>query len=111
MSDENDNQLLNYCSLNADFQERVYRRFVNACVSVTNEDPATASHVQRLAFAGSIFNRSPNAQMLCELVLVNTTNRANAVASQTPGANILDSDIDFQIASVLTGVALSRAWT
>jgi hypothetical protein len=70
------------------------------------------SHTQRLAFAGALFNGTVGVSMLAEAILANATNRTNCVANpQQAGGNIVDSDIDFQISSIFTGLALSRAWT
>jgi hypothetical protein len=69
------------------------------------------SHTQRLALAGAVFAGTISGQRLAELVAVNTTIRTAILATPTaPAASVLDSDIDFQIASILTGVAISRGW-
>lgn len=70
------------------------------------------SHTQRLAFAGALFNGTVSPSMLAEVILANATNHTNCLANpQQAGGNIVDSDIDFQINSIFTGMALSRAWT
>ena len=72
---------------------------------------APVSHVQRLAFAGALFTGNVDLAMLAMAVLANATNRTNCLANPNiPGGNILDSDIDFQVNSVLTGIATSRGW-
>lgn len=93
------------------FQERCYLRFINAAIAVTTEASTVTSHTQRLAFAGALFANTINRVMLAMLILANATNAANCLADATiPGGNILDSDIDFQVNSVFTGVATSRSW-
>lgn len=71
-----------------------------------------ATHLKRLAFAGALFaNNVVDLVMLAMTVLTNTTNRTNCLANPgVIGGNILDSDIDFQINSVFTGIANSRSW-
>lgn len=72
---------------------------------------APPNHTQRMQFAAALFANAISRQMLAMLVLANATNRTNCLADTTiPGGNILDSDIDFQINSILTGVATSRNW-
>lgn len=69
------------------------------------------SHTQRLGLAGSLFAKNIDRQMLALLVMANATNQTNCLADpNNPGGNILDSDIDFQINSIFTGVAVSRPW-
>lgn len=69
------------------------------------------SHAARLQFAGALFNKIIDRQMLAMLVLANATNRTNCLAdTSVSGGNILDSDIDFQINSIFTGLATSRGW-
>jgi hypothetical protein len=92
------------------FQERCYLRYIVAAISVTNEGAVT-NHTQRLAFAGALFANAVNRATLADTILANATNRTNAlVADSAPGSAILDNDIDFQVASVFTGIALSRSW-
>lgn len=111
MSDTTDNQILYNTVMNPVFQARCKLRFINAAISVTTEVNTVTSHTQRLAFAGALFANTVDPVMLCHLILSNATNRTNclAVPSQA-GGNIIDSDIDFQVASVFTGVATARAW-
>lgn len=70
-----------------------------------------AMHLKRLAFAGALFAGSVDLKMLAMLIIANTTNRTNALANTTIiGGNIFDSDIDFQVNSIFTGIANSRSW-
>jgi hypothetical protein len=72
---------------------------------------APVGHVQRMAFAGALEAGTVDLQMLAMVVLANTTNRTNCLANPSvAGGNILDSDIDFQVNSILTGIAMSRSW-
>lgn len=111
MTDTTDNQIL-YNSINDSvFQHRCRLRFIAAAISVTTEAGTTPSHANRLAFAGALFANTVDAKMLCMAVLANTTNRTNCLAvPNSAGGNIIDSDIDFQVSSVFTGIAVSRAW-
>lgn len=70
---------------------------------------AVAYHAQRMRFAGALFSRSVDLMLLANLVLANSTNRTNCLADRlNVGGNILDSDIDFQVNSIFTGVAVAR---
>lgn len=72
---------------------------------------APVSHTQRLAFAGALFAGNVDLKMLAMAVLANTTNRTNCLAApSSAGGNIVDSDIDFQVNSIFTGIAISRNW-
>jgi hypothetical protein len=72
---------------------------------------APPNHAQRLAFAGALFTNNIDRKMLADLVLANATNRTNCLADGTvAGGGILDSDIDFQVNSIFTGIAISRGW-
>lgn len=111
MSDTTDNQVLAQAANDPVFQNRCRLRFITAAVSITNEVGTTPSHANRLALAGAIFNGTISNTVLCLLVLSNATVRTSVLAAPTQaGGNSLDSDIDTQIASVFTGVAVSRAW-
>jgi hypothetical protein len=68
-------------------------------------------HAQRVAFAAVLFNNAVNRQTLAMLIMANATNRGNCLSSPTTsGGDILDSDIDFQVNSIFTGIATSRNW-
>lgn len=69
---------------------------------------APVSHVQRAAFAAALFKGTVDLRMLAMVILANTTNRTNCLANPSiPGGNILDNDIDFQVNSTFTGIALA----
>lgn len=111
MTDTADNQVLHNTIVDAVFQDRVRLRFINAAIAVSTEVSTVTSHTQRLAFAGALFVGTVDERMLAMLVAANTTNRTNILANpNAAGGNCLDSDIDFQINSIFTGVAVSRAW-
>lgn len=111
MSDTSDNQVLAQALNDPVFQNRCKLRFIAAAISVTTEAGTVTSHANRLAFAGAIFNGTVSSQMLCMLILANATVRASVLANPTvAGGNALDNDIDFQAASVFTGVSTSRSW-
>ncbi len=112
MSDTTDNETIISSIDNPRFQERCRLRFLFAAIAVTTELTTVTSHTQRLALAGTLFNNGISAATLAMLVLANATNRTNCLANPSLyGGNILDSDIDFQINSIFTGVAIARAWT
>lgn len=69
------------------------------------------SHLARAQFAGALFNSIVSLRTLATLILANATNRTNCLAdASVAGGAILDSDIDFQINSIFTGLATSRGW-
>jgi hypothetical protein len=106
-----DNQTLFVATTDRAFQVRCRARFIVAAVAVTTELNTVTSHTQRLAFAGAIFGQTVRDEMLAAIVLSNATNRTNCIADAVNiGGTVLDNDIDFQITSVFTGVAVSRAW-
>lgn len=110
MTDTTDNNILSNVIGNGAFQDRIRLRFINAAIAVTNEGAVT-SHANRLAFAGALFASTVDVRMLCMCVLSNATVRASVLANTSlNGGNALDSDIDFQINSVFTGISLARAW-
>lgn len=70
------------------------------------------SHTQRLTFAGSLFAENVPLNMLASAIVANATIRAEVLANPgIAGGNALDSDIDFQVNSIFTGLATSRTWT
>jgi hypothetical protein len=98
-------------ALSGAFVDRCRFRFINAAISVTTESTSTTSHAQRLAFAGALFANQVDTKMLAMAVLANTTNRSNCISDPTDnGGAVADSDVDFQINSVFTGIAVSRSW-
>jgi uncharacterized membrane protein YgcG len=69
------------------------------------------SHVARAQLAGALFNGVLSLRTLAMLILANATNQANCLAdASVAGGAILDSDIDFQINSIFTGIATSHGW-
>lgn len=111
MTDTTDNQILVQAINDAGFQARCQLRYIVAAIAVTAESAGTANHVERLAFAGALFSGQVSLVLLAETIIANATNRTNCLANpQQVGGNILDSDIDFQVNSVFTGIAASRVW-
>lgn len=112
MSDTTDSLILDQCFQSSVFMNRVRMRFINAAVSIVNGSTAEASHVQRVAFAGALFAGDVDPVMLTMSIISNPTIRTSVLADRTlPGGNVLDSDIDFQVGSVFTGIATARSWT
>jgi hypothetical protein len=98
-------------ALSGSFVDRCRYRFINAAISVTTESSSTTSHAQRLAFAGALFANQVDKTMLTMAALSNASIRAEVIADPSDnGGNATDSDMDFQISSVFTGIATSRAW-
>lgn len=111
MSDTSDNVIIHNSISDPVFQHRVRLRFINSAIAVTTEAGTVTNHTQRLAFAGALFANTVDVIILCMIILANTTNRTNCLAApNSAGGNILDSDIDFQVNSVFTGMSISRTW-
>lgn len=111
MTDTTDNNTLSNTINSQTFRDRIRLRFISAAIAVTTESTGVTSHANRLAFAGALFANQVDVSMLCMCVLSNATVRTSVLANASVnGGNAIDPDIDFQINSVLTGVAVSRAW-
>lgn len=87
---------------------------INNSVTVASGDIFIFSppdHQSRMQFASALYNSTISPRTLATLVLTNATNQTNCLADPTiAGGNILDNDIDFQINSIFTGIAISRGW-
>jgi hypothetical protein len=92
-------------------QERVYRRWLAAALANIFDDPQSPGHPQRLGLAGAIMQNGLSRTLLVELVLSNQTNYVNVLNyAATPGGALVDSDIDYAIAKIFPGLAISRNW-
>jgi hypothetical protein len=111
MTDTTDNVILIQAINDSGFQTRCQLRYIVAAINITSESPATANHVERLSFAGALFAGTISLVVLAESIIANANVRAACLANpQQVGGNVLDSDIDVQVASTFTGMAISRVW-
>jgi hypothetical protein len=96
-----------------DFQNRCKLLWNEACLAVTNEDQATASHNERLRYAGKILSGAVMPHVLSQLVVASSLIQiaivADYAADRVVGHGVGDSDIEAQIDAVLTGAALADA--
>lgn len=111
MSDTSDNEILRQAYESDQFQQRCYLRYRVAAIAVSNESSSVTSHTQRLALAGALFNGTVPGQMLAQVILASSINRLACLADPTfPGGQCTDANIDSQVTSTFTGIAISRSW-
>lgn len=108
------NELAYWNAINSyDFQNRCLLQFLISAIAVTTESTSTPSHTARLALAGQLLSGSIDAKLLASWVMTNTTIQGevvtdyNASPQNAVGTSVNDSDIEFQVNSVFTGVAIS----
>jgi hypothetical protein len=88
--------------------KRVQMVALNAAVDIMAEDPATAEHASRAALANLVIRGDQTiSAALPKLVLTNEVVRAAAVADIANwGAAVLDSDLEFVVATLWTSTSL-----
>lgn len=81
------------------FAARVAMCLMIAGLNVANEDPATANHANRLAFAQRVLKNEINSKVVAAAaVAYNSTLQATINSAPTQlGANIPDSDLQFVV--------------
>lgn len=93
-----------------EFRARCRFRAVRAALAVAAEDPATADHDARLRWAHLVLTGRLDDDALVAVVLANDTIAAAiAAAERKNGADVPDSDIDFQLASTVSAMGKARA--
>lgn len=90
---------------NAGFQGRVNHALQVAAENIMTEDPTTARHEDRVAFARKVINGEVSMAEVAQQVLTNATIAAEAVAATTPDFAIPDGDIQFAINSLFNVLA------
>jgi hypothetical protein len=86
------------------FQRRVNYFVVKAAVAVMNEDPLTANHTERVAFANSVFVSDYNLEQYTNSILANPTIMSGLTVSDA-GNGVTDSDLEFVVNSVYDAFA------
>jgi hypothetical protein len=81
---------------------------LNAAAQIVNEASSTADHANRLAFARAVISSPiPIATSMTAAILMNATiaGEAGNVALSGSGTPVLDSDVDFVVASIFNTFA------
>ena len=91
------------------FAARVMMIAFKVSQNVASEDPGTASHVARVAYAQRIMRGDDKPKLIAAHVIAsNATIAANIEANSAQrGSNVPDGDIEFALASIWTGRALA----
>jgi hypothetical protein len=96
-------------SENQGWTKRINMIGLNAAVDVMGESDATAQHASRVALARMVIAGNQTATAaLPKLVMTNEVVRAAAVADlEHWGAAVLDSDLEYVVATIWTAAAIS----
>lgn len=91
----------------ATFAARVAMILMKSAIDVTNEDPTTANHANRLRFAQMHIKGMVNAKLIGAAIIANNaTTQANIDGSPSLlGSNIPDGDIEFVIGQLFNNFA------
>ena len=95
----------------AQFAARVTMLSIKTAQAVAAEDPGTASHTERLAYAEFTIRGDENPKMLAAHVIASNPTIGAAIDGN-PGAlgsNVPDNDIEFALSSIWTARALAFA--
>lgn len=89
---------------NQEFKNRVTVAVLRAANDVRNEDPQTANHAVRLAWAGIITNPQQASDAAAKMVpgLVGNGTIAAAFAAEQDQSDVSDNDILFVVNSLIT---------
>lgn len=86
------------------FQRRVNYYVVKAAVAVMAEDPLTANHAERVAFANKVFVSDYNLDQYTSAVTSNPTILAGLSISD-PDNGVVDGDLEFVVNSAFNAFA------
>jgi hypothetical protein len=98
-------------SRDASFSARVAMISLKSAVAVANEDPGTADHADRVAWANKALRGEVNNKQLAAAIVASNSS-ITATINATPanlGSDVPDGDIEFALNSIIT--ALGRAET
>ena len=87
---------------NDEFSARVLFLATKVAQNVASEDPGTANHENRLAYASRIIRGTDNAKMIATHVISSNPSIQVTItgAPEQYGANVPDGDIEFALASI-----------
>jgi hypothetical protein len=91
------------------FSSRVALIALKSAVAVGNEDPGTADHAERLAWANKALRGDVNNKQLAAAIIASNSTITSTI-NATPlnlGSDVADGDIEFALNSIIT--ALGRA--
>jgi hypothetical protein len=96
---------------NDTFAARVLMISFKVAQNVASEDPGTADHVARVAYAERIMRGDDQAKLIAAHVIASNPTIAVTIegAPEQFGANVPDGDIEFALASIWTARALAFA--
>lgn len=87
------------------FEARIDYAMMVAAAQIAAEDPGTASHDIRKAFAAKVIAGNYSIARAALAVLTNSTIAADTSTSPSPGSTIPDSDIQFAVNSLWNTLA------
>ncbi|MBO4221936.1 hypothetical protein [Bradyrhizobium neotropicale] len=93
------------------FAGRVMMIMFKVAQNVAAEDPATANHSERIAYAGLVIRGEEKPQLVSAHVISANATIAAAIESDPAalGANVPDGDIEFALASIWDARSLAFA--
>src|SRR5215471_21726069 len=93
------------------FSGRVLMLSFTVGQQVATEDPATADHAARMAYAERIFRGAEQAKLIAAHVIASNPTIKSAIDSDPTGYgdNVSDADIQFALSSIWTSRALAFA--
>ena len=93
------------------FAGRVLFISLKVAQNVVAEDPGTASHAERVAYADRVIRGEDRPKLIAAHVIASNPTIAAAIDAQPAqfGANVPDGDIEFALASIWTARALAFA--
>ena len=93
------------------FAGRVLMLALAVAQQVATEDPATANHAERLAYADRVFVGNEQIKQLAAHVISSNPTIQQEIDNDPPslGANVPDNDISFALSSIWTARAISFA--
>ena len=93
------------------FSGRVMMLMFKVGQQVASEDPATADHAARMAYAEKVMRGEEKPQLVAAHVISSNPTIAAAIESDPAalGSNVPDSDIEFALSSIWTARSLAFA--
>jgi hypothetical protein len=94
---------------NDEFSSRVLMLSFTAAQNVASEDPGTADHAARVAYAGHVLIGGENAKILATHVISSNPTIQSTIDSAPDqlGKNVPDGDIAFALSSIWTARSLA----
>jgi hypothetical protein len=95
------------------FASRVLMISMKTAETVSNEDPATVNHAERLKYAQRTMRGDENSKMLATHIIANNATIQAAIDSDPAslGSNVADADIQTTMTTIWTARSLAFAAT